>query len=123
MKVTNKKSKPSQRKYCEGNKKLNFHIKKLRERNFYSVFTMNVRFLFTFTVFLCKISCKKCWSHLSHGNSLVLREPDPIYIYIYREREREKKKSSCENDIYLKEYENESQSLIRSIKAALTGPP
>ena len=46
VKVTNKYSKPSQRKCCEGNKKSNFHIKKLRERNFYNVFTMNVRFFF-----------------------------------------------------------------------------
>ena len=39
------------------------------------------------------------------------------YIYIYIER------GSCQNRIYLKEYENESQPLIQSIKAALTGPP
>ena len=34
-------------------------------------------FFFTFIVFWCEVSCKKCWSH---GNSLVSREPDPIYI-------------------------------------------
>ena len=38
--------KPSQQKCYEGNKKSNFHIKKLRERNIYSVFTMNVRVFF-----------------------------------------------------------------------------
>ena len=56
---------------------------KLCERNFYNVFTMNVRIFFTFTVFWCEFSCKKCWSQRSHGNSLVSREPNPIYIYIY----------------------------------------
>ena len=54
---------------------LNIHVK-LRERNIYDVFTMNVRF-FIFTVFCCKVSCKKCWSHRSHGNTLVSCEPDP----------------------------------------------
>ena len=72
-------TKPSQRKCGEGNKKSNLHIKKLRERNFCSVFSMNVRF-FTFTVFWCEVSCKKCWSHRSHGNNLISRGPDPIYM-------------------------------------------
>ena len=73
-----KETKHSQRICCEGNKKSNLHIKKLRERNFYSVFTMNVQNFFTFTVFWCDVSCKKCWSHRSHGHRLVSREPDPI---------------------------------------------
>ena len=55
------------------------------------------------------------WSHVNLNIYIY------IYIYIERERERERERGSCENDIYLEEYENESQPLIRSIKAALTG--
>ena len=73
--------KPSQRKCCEGNKKSNIHIKKLREHNFNNVFTMNVRIFFTFTVFGVKFHVKNialtgltetAWSHMNLT----------LYIYI-----------------------------------------
>ena len=69
-----KKTKPSQRKCCEGNKKSNLHIKNLRERNFYSDFTMNVRFFLPSQYFGVKFHVKNvgltgltetAWSHVN----------------------------------------------------------
>ena len=61
-------------------------MKVTKNRAFASKNSVNVTLLwifdfFTFTVFWCEVSCKKCWSYRSHGNSLVSCEPDP-YIYI-----------------------------------------
>ena len=72
--------KHSQRKCCEGNKKKNLHNKKLRERNFYSVFTMNVGFFLPSQCFGVKFHVKNV-GLTGHGISLVSREPDPYFIY------------------------------------------
>ena len=74
-----KKMRPSQRKCCDGNKKSNLHIKKLHERNFYGVFTMNVLFFLPSQCFAVKFHVKNVsltgftettWSHvnLTHYN-------------------------------------------------------
>ena len=82
-------------KNCEGKKKNNpnLHseniVKVTKNRTFtlknfvnvtFTVFLLWMLDFFTFTVFWCEVSCKKC---CYHGNNLVSREPDPIYIYIY----------------------------------------